>query len=143
MKKKLNCILLIDDDEPTNFLNKLVIEEIGCAEQVQVVQSGQAALDYLTNSGSFDAGGHTYPRPDLVFLDINMPAMDGWEFLDKYNRLSKAQKGKVIVVMLTTSFNPDDEMKAKSIDAISDFKSKPLTVEVLRAILGEHFPQCL
>ena len=50
MKKKLNCVLLIDDDEPTNYYNSLIIEETGCADHVQVVQSGQKALEYLTNS---------------------------------------------------------------------------------------------
>jgi CheY-like chemotaxis protein len=135
MKQKLNCILLIDDDEPTNFLNRLVIEEVNCSERIETMQSAREALKYLSN-----ASNGAYPRPDLVFLDINMPAMDGWEFLEKYNQLPEEQKAKIIVVMLTTSFNPEDELKARNIDGISGFRNKPLTPEILMQILHKHFP---
>lgn len=136
MKRKLNCILLIDDDEPTNFLNKMVIEEVDCTERVETMQSAREALKYLTNTTS----DGDYPRPDLVFLDINMPAMDGWEFLEKYNQLSKDQKAKIIVVMLTTSFNPEDELRARNMSGISGFRNKPLTPEILTQILHKYFP---
>ena len=136
MKPKLNCILLIDDDEPTNFLNRMVIEELDCAERIETMQSAREALKYLTNTTS----NGNYPRPDLVFLDINMPAMDGWEFLEKYHQLPEEQQAKIIVVMLTTSFNPEDEMKARQIAGISGFRNKPLTPEILKQILHQHFP---
>ncbi len=136
MKRKLNCILLIDDDEPTNFLNRMVIEEVDCTERIETMQSAREALKYLTNSTPTG----NYPRPDLVFLDINMPAMDGWEFLEKYNQLPEDQKAKIIVVMLTTSFNPEDELKARQIAGISGFRNKPLTPDVLLQILRKHFP---
>jgi CheY-like chemotaxis protein len=136
MKQKLNCILLIDDDEPTNFLNTMVIEEVGCTERIETMQSAREALKYLTNTNP----DGDYPRPDLVFLDINMPAMDGWEFLEKYNQLPAEQKAKIIVVMLTTSFNPEDELKARNMSGISGFRNKPLTSEILMQILHKHFP---
>ena len=136
MKRKLNCILLIDDDEPTNFLNRMVIEELDCAHRVEIMQSAREALKYLTNTST----SGEYPRPDLVFLDINMPAMDGWEFLDKYNHLPGDQKAKIIVVMLTTSFNPEDELKSRNFSGISGFRNKPLTPEMLTQILQKHFP---
>ena len=136
MKQKLNCILLIDDDEPTNFLNRMVIEEVDCASRVEIMQSARDALKYLTNT----TPEGDYPRPDLVFLDINMPAMDGWEFIEKYNQLPELQKAKIIVVMLTTSFNPEDELKARKIAGVSGFKNKPLTPEILKQILQKHFP---
>src|ERR1700722_14588033 len=66
-KKQLNCILLIDDDEPTNFLNKMTLEQAGCTRHIRIAQSGQAALEYLRGVPVDD-----YPRPDLIFLDINM-----------------------------------------------------------------------
>ncbi|MFT3822733.1 MAG: response regulator [Chitinophagaceae bacterium] len=139
MKKKLNCVLLIDDDEPTNFLNRMVVEETACANHVQVIQSGRDALDYLANKGKYANADDTYPTPDLIFLDINMPAMDGWEFLEQYEQLPSHQKGKIIMVMLTTSFNPEDESKARANGYISGFKNKPLTEITLTEILNEHF----
>lgn len=130
--------MLIDDDEPTNFLNKMLIEETGVAHEVRVAQSAREALDYLSGKQP-GATGDTPPAPDLIFLDINMPAMDGWEFLEHYDRLSPQQKASIIVVMLTTSFNPEDENKAKTISYISSYQNKPLTGEVIHDILKEHF----
>ena len=134
MKDKLNCILLIDDDEPTNFLNELVIKQVDCAEKTVAVQSGQAALDFLKERIN---GG--YPQPTLIFLDINMPVMNGWEFLDEYQKLDSDQKAKVLIVMLTTSLNPDDKDKAENIDTINYFVNKPLNVEIVNEILDKHF----
>jgi CheY-like chemotaxis protein len=138
MKRKLNCVLLIDDDEPTNFLNKMIIEETGLVEEVKVAQSALEALDYLSGKGQAGANNEL-PTPELIFLDINMPAMDGWEFLEKYDQLSPEQKAAIIVVMLTTSFNPEDEQKAERISYISSYRNKPLTQEILMGILEEHF----
>jgi len=75
-----------------------------------------------------------------MFLDSNMPAMDGWEFLQRYEALPEAQKSSIIVVMLTTSFNPEDELKARKIDAVKEFRNKPLTSVLLRDILKKYFP---
>jgi len=139
MKHKLSCILLIDDDEPTNFLNQMTLEQADCAEYVQVVQSGQDALDFLMHKGKY-ANAPDYPHPDLIFLDINMPAMDGWEFLDKYRRLPSAQKASIVMIMLTTSLNPDDEEKARAIPEINGFENKPLRTDRLKDVLKTFFP---
>jgi len=139
MKRKLNCILLIDDDEPTNFLNRMLIEEVDCTEHIQISQSGRAALDYLTGSGLFASPKGQFPSPELIFLDINMPAMNGWEFLDRYNELGSEIKRKIIIVMLTTSFNPDDITRAKENAVISNFETKPLTSHKLNRILKKYF----
>ncbi|GGA96947.1 response regulator [Puia dinghuensis] len=130
MSIQLNCILLIDDDEPTNFLNKLTLEQAGCARQIHVAQSGQEALDYLRNAN---------PRPDLIFLDINMPAMDGWEFLERYRNLPAAKKADIVLIMLTTSLNPDDEIRTRSIPEVSGFENKPLSHDQLGNLLKKYF----
>lgn len=139
MQKKLNCVLLIDDDEPTNFLSRMLIEEANCTEQIQVVQSGQDALNYIKNSEQFAGKNKNLPTPDLIFLDINMPAMNGWEFLAKYAELEKRQKDKIIMVMLTTSLDPDDEVKAKNMADVTDFRRKPLTKKMVDEILETYF----
>ncbi|MBO9567012.1 MAG: response regulator [Niastella sp.] len=138
MKRKLECVLLIDDDEPTNFLNKMIIEETGYVKEVKVTQSARDALDYLSGKQQSAEGGKL-PTPELILLDINMPAMDGWEFLERYDKLSPEQKAAIIVVMLTTSFNPEDESKASRISYISSYRNKPLTQETVIEILKEHF----
>lgn len=134
MNKMLKYVLLIDDDEPTNYFNELIIGEQQCAENIISVQNGQAALDLLKNNGK-----NPHPTPELIFLDINMPAMSGWEFLENYQNLKQENRAKVVIVMLTTSLNPDDRKRAETIDVIDDFYQKPLTAEVLQAILEKHF----
>jgi CheY-like chemotaxis protein len=138
MKEKLNCVLLIDDDEPTNFYNEMIVEETGCSKRIVAVTGGREALDFLKSKVN---GEH--PQPNLIFLDINMPGMSGWEFLEEYEKLTDDQKGQVIVVMLTTSFNPDDQKKAENIESINDFKNKPLNTDTITEILEKHFPDLL
>ena len=143
MKKKLNCVLLIDDDFPTNCFNEMVIEDAGIAEKIKYVQSAIDGLDYLAGRNGFASNDGTYPRPDLIFLDINMPAMNGWEFLDEYAKLPEEQRGKIVVVMLTASPNPDDEAKAKAKPDVYGFLNKPLTPDMIGEIMQKHFPDYL
>ncbi len=138
MKQKLKRILLIDDDEPTNFLNRLVLEEMGCADEITTMTSGEKALKYLSTQSDGQ-----YPQPDLIFLDINMPGMNGWEFLEEYNELEDLQKGNIVVVMLTTSVNPADLEKAQAISGIKQFMHKPLTEEHVMKIIRTHFSNLL
>ena len=137
MKQKLNCVLVIDDDEPTNFFTRMILEESGCTDHIKVMQSGQEALDYLAKSEQAGCDASRYPSPDLIFLDINMPAMDGWEFLVEYRNLNIADK--IIVVMLTTSLFPEDKLKAEGMPEISGFENKPLTAEKLHKVLEKYF----
>jgi CheY-like chemotaxis protein len=134
MKKKLNCIMLIDDDFATNLFHKLVIEESGCAVNIVTKNDGEQALDYLQQPFSEDC-----PKPDLIFLDINMPRMDGWEFLEHYKELSAEQQADNVVVMLSTSCNPDDLTRAKQNPCVKDYRSKPLTVLMLEEIFETYF----
>ena len=133
MKTKLNCILLIDDDEDDNYFHKMVIDEMNITEHVEVAFNGLEALDFLKNDNN--------PTPDLVFLDVNMPKMNGWEFLEEHKKLDEEHKAKIIVVMLTTSTNPEDKKRAEEYGEVTDFNSKPLTKEMLIVILERYFPK--
>ncbi|MEO6734209.1 MAG: response regulator [Ferruginibacter sp.] len=139
MKYKLNCILVIDDDEATNFFTRIILEEAGCAQYIKMVESGKEALAYLLTSHKNGCDENYYPCPDLILLDINMPAMDGWEFLEEYKKLDKEIQGKVMTVMLTTSLFPEDRERAESMPEISGFENKPITIGKLERILQKHF----
>ena len=136
MKTKLNKVLLIDDDAPTNFLHQEIFEEVDCAEEIVIMQRAQEALDYLITPVE-----GKYPNPELIFLDINMPGMNGWEFLDVYQKLAKKFQGEIIVMMLTTSLNPDDYRRANTMEAITGLINKPLTKDRLLEVLRAYFPE--
>lgn len=135
MREKLNTILLIDDDEATNFIHDMVIKQADVTQNIVAVQSGKEALSFLTQKLDGE-----YQKPELIFLDINMPGMNGWEFLEEYNKLDDEQKGGIVTVMLTTSLNPDDEEKAKSINTVKNFLHKPLSTEMIHRVMRENFP---
>lgn len=126
--------MLIDDNESDNFYHKIVIDKADCANQVITKFSAIDALEYLNN---IDETGNIIP--DLIFLDINMPEMNGWEFLKEYAKVCERQKKGVVVVMLTTSANPEDAEKANATSLINEFKNKPLSVEMLEEITEKYF----
>jgi CheY-like chemotaxis protein len=138
--KKLNSILLIDDDTATNFISKMLIKKSGITNHIETVSNGKQALEYLTNSGKYEKTGIDYPKPTLILLDINMPVMDGWEFVQLYSELDSYQKGEIVIIMLTSSLNPDDKERARNIDAISGFRNKILTMGAIVDIMNEYFP---
>lgn len=134
--KKINCILLVDDNEADNEYHKIIIDESGVCNQIRVAEDGVMALEYIKNSANPDLELE-YPKPDLIFLDINMPRLNGFEFLKEYNKLDR--KPIATFVMLTTSLNPDDQKKAESFKEVQGFDHKPLTVEMLHKILQKFF----
>jgi CheY-like chemotaxis protein len=130
MKKRLNCIMLIDDDADDNYFHQIILRKMDIANYIEVAESGLEALDYLKKESK---------APDILFLDINMPGMSGWDFLDEYKKLSAREKKTVIIVMLTTSISPADKEKAENMPEITSFQSKPMTQEMLNDILERHF----
>ena len=138
-QKKLYSVLLIDDDEPTTFMYKMVLEESGWISNIQIAQGGGEALNLLAK-GVENILEQRTDYPDIVFLDINMPKMDGWEFLQGLKELGEKKKKRPVVVMLSTSLNPDDEMRAAQIQEISAYRHKPLTVAMIREIVAKYLP---
>lgn len=131
--QKLDCILLVDDDEITNFVHESIIEEVGAAERVLTARNGQEALELVKEQGLRPDG-----CPTLIFLDINMPVMNGFEFLEAYQALDDDLKQSVIIVMLTTSLSTRDTDRVQDF-GIADFLNKPLSKDKLRKVLEEHF----
>ncbi len=134
----LKSILLVDDDDATLLINKMVLKKAGLGNLViNTANDGGEAIDYIKEA--FNDNGEKTPIPDLLFLDINMPAIDGWDFLEEYKQLPKDQQDKTKIVMLTTSMNPDDEKRALSTEEVDKFLRKPLTIEAIKEIVSEYF----
>lgn len=142
MKQPLNCMLLVDDDEAHNFLTRLTIEDTAVALNIRSVWNGKEAIDYLAGRGKY-ADTAAFPRPELILLDINMPVMDGWDFMEEYRALADVHKRGTMVVMLTTSSNPDDHARARGIPEVADFRNKPLTREALEEMILKYLRQHL
>lgn len=141
MARKLNLVLLVDDNEDDNFFHRRAIEKANAVRSIDICVDGSDALDYLQNLGKYQSRGDSYPRPDLIFLDINMPRTNGWEFLDQYALLDERFIGGPIVVMLTTSLNPVDRLRAGGNTLVREFMTKPLKKETFQEILQKHFPR--
>lgn len=124
--------MLIDDNPDDNFFHERVIKKCGAADIVVTRETGKEALEYLMDEKQ--NGGIA---PDVIFLDINMPGMNGWEFLEAYNKLDIQYQGRVMIVMLTTSDNTDDKSKATGEFGVSNFRTKPLTKEYLEEVLQQ------
>lgn len=127
-------VLLIDDNEIDNFINKKLIEKTGFAEKVDECRSGIAGLEYLR---ACEKGER--PAPSIVFLDIMMPVMDGFEFLEEYEKLSPALREKIRVIMLSSTESFKDLNRANSNKNIFKFLNKPLSEPVLNAIQKAPF----
>jgi CheY-like chemotaxis protein len=131
MHKQLNCVLLIDDNDDDNFYHELVLRETDITKQIHVSETALKALKFLETTSTV---------PELIFLDINMPRLNGWEFLDRYRELDTERKAAVVIIMLTTSINPADEKRAGTIPEVNGFESKPLTHEMVNNIMEKFFP---
>lgn len=134
----LNCILLIDDEESNNYLHQMIIKHAKIDTFVQVTYDGIEALEFLTCTGRY-CDSREYPQPGIIFLDINMPKMNGWEFLEEYIKLPEEQKGKIVMAMLTSSLNQDDIDKSKLNENLKGFISKPLTAKKLMDVVNNNF----
>jgi CheY-like chemotaxis protein len=136
--KKVNCILLVDDDESDNYYHEYTIKKADISEVLKIVTDGSLALEYIFKAGHNEQS-EDYPLPDIIFLDINMPRMNGFEFLEEYKQLDERLRSGIVITMLTTSLNPHDKERAIQSGSVSEFLNKPLTVEMLNTIMIKYF----
>lgn len=131
--QKLRSVLLVDDDPTNNFLNQRLLKRLAVAEQVVVAENGQEALALLQ-----PAGGAAAPTfPSLILLDIQMPIMNGIEFLQAYQLLPLAQRRHTTVIVLSTSVDARDLSRLDELPAAGRL-SKPLTPEKITTMLQLH-----
>ena len=118
----INKILLIDDDAAANYLSKELLESLNAAKEIEIAENVLRALKMISQEDC----------PDIVFLDIKMPGLDGFDFLDKLKKLTLSKNVKI--VMLTSSLRPEDKLRAFSYKAVVDYLEKPLTPEKVQMI---------
>jgi len=128
----LDLILCVDDDPITLMLCKMVISKSSFATEIITAQNGEEALNYFDDLKLNNLGAEIKKYPSLVFLDLNMPVMDGWEFLDHFSKeeYTSAFKNTKIIV-LSSTIDPNDIEKSKTYSMVLDFLSKPITKEIV------------
>ncbi|MEI8278227.1 MAG: response regulator [Bacteroidota bacterium] len=119
MNDKIVCI--IDDDKVIQFTSKKMIELTGMAKEIMSFTDGEKAYEYLLNNAH-----NVELLPDILLVDINMPYMDGWEFLDKYETIRSGFPKKIIIYMVSSSISEEETNKAKAYTDVKDFLIKPV-----------------
>ena len=127
----VNNILLVDDDDTGTFLTKIVIKKLDQSIKVDNVWNGQEALDYFSGNDNTSLSKF----PDLILLDINMPIMNGFEFLEEFNGNNTYPKNIPIVILTTSTYSNDFKQAIKY--NILEFLEKPLSVDTLSSVLDK------
>lgn len=127
---RLKRLLLVDDDETSNFLNEFLIKGMDIVDEVFIASNGQEALDFIQGQKE------TLQYPQLIFLDLNMPVMDGFEFLEEFEKIQQQSDRKIPVYVLTSSNYFKDFERAKAF-SVAGYIIKPLTEEKIREAFDE------
>ncbi len=132
-KTKYSAVMLIDDSEIDNFINHKMIEGCNFSDHIHIHTSSRSALEFLKNVERLEQAPKELV-PEVIFLDINMPIMDGFQFVEEFLRLSPLFTKTSKIVILTTSVNPSDYEASKKYANVVKFINKPLTQFALEAI---------
>jgi len=126
MKPPVKRILIIDDDPVNNMINQKLIKKFNPSVHIDTTMNAVEALKMLENNPN--------DKPDLVLLDINMPVMTGWEFLEE----AKSRGLELLVVMLSSSIDKHDQSKSSKYPVVVDYLVKPLSIDRLRELFARH-----
>ncbi len=129
-KNKFRTVMLIDDNEIDNLINQKMIEAAGICENIFIHSGAKSAIEFLRNIEKLNEVA-AFVLPEVIFLDIDMPLMDGFQFLDQFNKLGNHVKNNCKVVILTSSINPQDANKSKGYKYVKRYINKPLTQDTL------------
>ncbi|WP_395047985.1 response regulator, partial [Flavobacterium sp.] len=130
--KKINTFCIIDDDDIYQLTTSVLLKRTDLVNKIIVFSNGLKAINFLK-----DEMGNKENIPDILFLDVNMPVMDGWEFLEEYLLIKPMMPKRVVIYMVSSSVDEKDVLKAKSISALSGYLVKPISSQnIMEVILG-------
>ncbi|MFY8107832.1 MAG: response regulator [Bacteroidia bacterium] len=131
-----NNVMLVEDDDVTMMLCKINIRKTNFAQNLVCCENGLEAIKYLKLESEKPENDRNIP--DLILLDINMPVMNGWDFLEEFQQNLFTFFSKTSIKILTSSIDPRDIDKSKSFPAVNEFISKPLNRDILISLLEKH-----
>ncbi|TRX36854.1 response regulator [Flavobacterium sp. ZT3R18] len=123
----LDLIMCIDDDPIALMLLKKVISKAIFSKEIITAQNGEEALDFFKSLKNTPNQNNITNQPQLIFLDLNMPVMGGWEFLDLFNTAEYLNFNNIKVIILSSTIDPEDINKSKTYPIVIDFLPKPIT----------------
>ena len=125
--KKLKNIMLIDDNIHANYFNEIKLQQNNACDKITIFMNGKEALDYLVNNKETDV--------DLILLDINMPVMNGWQFLSNIERVWREIDKSIPIFILSSSVNTYDKQKSAEYKCVKGFINKPLNDNDLKEMI--------
>ena len=128
-------ILLVDDDDIYQFISSRAIESTGFAQKINTFSNGEDAVEYLKNNLQNNS-----TLPDIIFLDVNMPYMNGWEFLEAFNSIAPMLSKPIFIYMVSSSLDEKDIDRSKEFSTVSEYIVKPLALEKFREIFSAALP---
>ena len=134
MPATLNHIVLVDDNETTSFLNNRLLGRLAVADQISTFSRADEAFEQLLGG----ANGGSIPTPDLIFVDLKMPGISGFEFLELYNALPQPVQDRTVMAVLTTSMHGADTARVAQYPNV-EYLTKPLTEEKMLKLLAKRF----
>lgn len=135
IKKKVDKACIIDDDPIFIYGTKRLMDEVAFSNELIVYHNGQEALDGLhamTNDGE--------ELPSIIFVDLNMPVMNGWEFLEDFLKIPNHNREKVMVYIISSSVDPRDLERIENYPVVNKYILKPITPEALEDVLRSVNP---
>jgi CheY-like chemotaxis protein len=135
MSNLINTVLLIDDDITINYFHNRIIQKNEMTNSVLISQNGKEGIQSIKELNSVC----TTNDKTLIFLDLNMPIMNGWEFLEELKNLNDSLQLNYKIFVLSSSINPDDQKKAENNPLVNGYLSKPLSKEILDQIKHNYF----
>lgn len=129
--KRIDNLCIVDDDDAFKFLTTMTIEDSGRVDNIMTFSNGQETIEFLES-----VRNQPEKIPEIILLDLNMPVMDGWEFLNEYISIKPRIGKKITIYIVSSSIDPRDIQKAKLIQEVSDFIIKPVTEEKFHELLN-------
>ena len=135
----IDKIICIDDDQITLMLCDLVVKNTAFAKEVVMAKNGKEGLNYFSSCFSKKDADRLNEPPQLIFLDLDMPVMNGWDFLEDYLMKYADRLPDIKVVIISSTVNPEDFARANRYDIVIDFISKPLTAEGIEDLMHNEY----
>lgn len=128
-------ILLVDDDDIYQFICSRAIQSTGYAQKIITLSNGEDAVEFLKNNIH-----NSENLPDIIFLDVNMPYMNGWDFLEAFNTIKPAINKKIAIYMVSSSVDETDIHHSREFNNVAEYIVKPLAIEKFKEIFSASMP---